>query len=168
MITPEYCKMMALYTGWQNESHAQAMSGLSHDQLTQDRGAFFGSILATANHLIWGDLAWLGRLTGSAVPAPKGHAATELTGNFEEWRSVRQETDTAIKTWAHGLTQADLEGDVHWSSAILKRDFVTPRAVGAMHLFNHGTHHRGQVHAMLTAAGARPEDTDIPFMPEDA
>ncbi|MEO0498352.1 MAG: DinB family protein, partial [Pseudomonadota bacterium] len=28
-------------------------------------------------------------------------------------------------------------------------------------------HHRGQVHTMLTQAGAKPGDTDLPFMPED-
>jgi len=36
-----------------------------------------------------------------------------------------------------------------------------------MQLFNHQTHHRGQVHAMLTAAGQKSNDTDLPFMPED-
>jgi uncharacterized damage-inducible protein DinB len=40
-----------------------------------------------------------------------------------------------------------------------------PRALLVAHMFNHQTHHRGQVHAMLTAAGATPGDTDLPFMP---
>lgn len=33
-----------------------------------------------------------------------------------------------------------------------------------MHLFNHQTHHRGQVHAMLTAAGERTGETDLWFV----
>jgi uncharacterized damage-inducible protein DinB len=34
------------------------------------------------------------------------------------------------------------------------------------HFFNHQTHHRGQVHAMLTQAGGKPHDTDLFVMPE--
>jgi uncharacterized damage-inducible protein DinB len=35
-----------------------------------------------------------------------------------------------------------------------------------VHFFNHQTHHRGQVHAMLTAAGRGPT-TPISLMPEE-
>ncbi|MGV6810972.1 MAG: DinB family protein, partial [Brevirhabdus sp.] len=62
---------------------------------------------------------------------------------------------------------ADTEGDLNWYSGAMGRDMSKPRAICLMQLFNHQTHHRGQIHAMLTAAGARPGDTDIPFMPED-
>jgi uncharacterized damage-inducible protein DinB len=41
-----------------------------------------------------------------------------------------------------------------------------PRWLLVTHLFNHQTHHRGQVHGMLTATGASPEDTDLPLGPE--
>ena len=41
-----------------------------------------------------------------------------------------------------------------------------PMQTCVVHFFNHQTHHRGQVHAMLTAAGAKAPVTDIPFMPE--
>ncbi|MEZ5894726.1 MAG: DinB family protein [Parvularculaceae bacterium] len=41
-----------------------------------------------------------------------------------------------------------------------------PRWILITHIFNHQTHHRGQAHAMLTAAGAKPADTDIPFLPD--
>jgi uncharacterized damage-inducible protein DinB len=50
----------------------------------------------------------------------------------------------------------------------LNRRLVKPRWLIVVHMFNHQTHHRGQVHAMLTAAGARPEDTDLPFAPPSA
>jgi uncharacterized damage-inducible protein DinB len=33
------------------------------------------------------------------------------------------------------------------------------------HFFNHQTHHRGQIHCMLTQAGALPHDTDLSMMP---
>ena len=34
-----------------------------------------------------------------------------------------------------------------------------------MQIFNDQTHYRGQTHAMLTAAGTKPDDTDLPFIP---
>ena len=34
------------------------------------------------------------------------------------------------------------------------------------HFFNHQTHHQGQVHAKLTSAGAKPDDTDLFIMPD--
>ena len=46
------------------------------------------------------------------------------------------------------------------------REVSRPRALCVLHMFNHQTHHRGQIHAMLTAAGARPGVTDLAFMPE--
>jgi len=51
-----------------------------------------------------------------------------------------------------------------WYSGAIQAEVRRPRWVLAIQLFNHGTHHRGQVHAMLTAAGAKPDDTDVPFL----
>jgi uncharacterized damage-inducible protein DinB len=50
----------------------------------------------------------------------------------------------------------------------MQRELTAPRASTAVHFFNHQTHHRGQVHAMLTAAGAKPGDTDLVLMPPEA
>jgi uncharacterized damage-inducible protein DinB len=56
-------------------------------------------------------------------------------------------------------------GDLGWFSGAMGREVTKPKALLVLHMFNHQTHHRGQIHAMLTTAGARPGDTDIPFMP---
>ena len=47
-----------------------------------------------------------------------------------------------------------------------ERELTKPRWVLVTHMFNHQTHHRGQVHCLLTQAGGKPSDTDLPFMPE--
>jgi len=63
------------------------------------------------------------------------------------------------------MTQAEIDGDLVYrdtTGAEQRRD----RALCLMQVFNHQTHHRGQVHAMLTAAGAKPDDTDLQFMPD--
>lgn len=59
-----------------------------------------------------------------------------------------------------------MEGMLTWHSAAVGREITKPHWLLYTHFFNHQTHHRGQVHALLTAEGARPSDTDLPLMPE--
>ena len=79
----------------------------------------------------------------------------------------RPKLDARIAAWAWELFPDDLTGDLSWYSGAMKRDMTMPKAVCAMQLFNHQTHHRGQVHAALTALGVKTDDTDIPFMPDE-
>src|SRR5690606_4695511 len=65
MITPEYARLFARYNCWQNKSLYDAASALSDDERKAKRGAFFGSIHATLNHLLWGDQIWMSRLAGT-------------------------------------------------------------------------------------------------------
>ena len=59
-----------------------------------------------------------------------------------------------------------LAGDLTWYSGAAQRSLTGPRWKLVVHFFNHQTHHRGQIHAMLTQAGAKPGDTDLPLMSE--
>ena len=98
-------------------------------------------------------------------------AIADSPGWIADWDMLshrRAEADAAILSWAEGLDAAQLAGDLSWHSGSLGRDVTKSRAECIMHFFNHQTHHRGQVHAMLTAAGARPDDTDLVFMPDAA
>ena len=74
--------------------------------------------------------------------------------------------DTTIIGWAEKLDGQSLAGDLTWFSGAIKREVTKPTWQLLVHFFNHQTHHRGQVHAMLTAAGGRPHDTDLFVMPE--
>ena len=166
MITPDYLRLMARYNAWQNRSLYQAADGLDDLARRLDRGAFFGSIHNTLSHILWGDTIWMSRFDGWAPP----EVAISDSGRFVlDWAALkarRLEADGRILDWAVRVQAADLQGELSWFSGALGRDVTKPRALLVMQLFNHQTHHRGQVHAMLTAAGATPEDTDLPFMPE--
>lgn len=164
MITPAYCVAMADYNIWQNASLARCMGELDEAALWQDRGAFFGSILATANHILWGDLLWIGRFDGGAAPGGTLGGMDRHSG-VAGWKAERDVTDTRLRNWAQEVTAEDLALVLNWHSKTMGRDMVTPVGLCVMHLFNHQTHHRGQIHAMLTAAGVKPDDTDLPFMP---
>ncbi len=45
---------------------------------------------------------------------------------------------------------------------------ATPRDLVLLTLFNHQTHHRGQVHALLTRAGIKPPPLDIVVFLDEA
>jgi uncharacterized damage-inducible protein DinB len=70
MIDAAYVQRMARYNRWQNENLYGAADALSDAERQRTRGAFFGSIHATLNHLLWGDRIWMSRLAGT--PRPEG------------------------------------------------------------------------------------------------
>ena len=165
-LFPEYCVTMARYTAWQNTQIRAAFDTLSDGELRKDRKAFFGSLFSTANHVLWADLLWMSRFDGGAGPGVEAAQHAELTPTPAVWAGERYKTDARILRWAETLHAVDLKGTLGWFSGTLKRDMEQPIDVCIMHFFNHQTHHRGQIHAMLTAAGATAPVTDIIFMPE--
>ena len=165
MITVDYVRTFARYNRWQNEGLIALCATLDEPALRQDRGAFFGSIFATLNHLLWGDRIWMSRLDDWAPP-PGGIAdSVALCPTFSAWRADRERADARLVSWADALRPAQLRGDLRWHSGALGRDLERPIALCVAHMFNHQTHHRGQVHAMLTAAGLHPGPTDLFTMP---
>ncbi len=166
MITPEYCRQMAAYNTWQNLSVLRCVEGLSEAELTKDRGVFFGSLQATLNHLLWGDLLWMARFDGGEAPSYEIATSTTHTPTMAVWAADRVRLDARIEEWARHLTAIDLTGDLAWFSGSVNAEVSKPKAVCVTHFFNHQTHHRGQIHAMLTAAGQSPDRTDLVFMPE--
>lgn len=167
MITPEWLRLMARYNRWQNQNLIAAADGLSDADRQLDRGAFFGSIAHTFSHLLWGDTIWIARFDGGESVTVGIPESTTLADDWPTFKAARAAMDQRIIDWCATAQAADIEGELHWYSGAMGRDMSKPRAICLMQLFNHQTHHRGQIHAMLTAAGARPGDTDIPFMPED-
>jgi uncharacterized damage-inducible protein DinB len=162
-LTPDWVRMMAGYNAWQNGAVAEAAAGLDDRALAADRGAFFGSILGTLSHLLWADRIWLARLADAPPPDCPGADSPRYVTTIEDWAARRRDADAELVAWADAMTE--LPAEVRWHSGILGREVARPGALVVTHVFNHQTHHRGQVHAMLTAAGARPDDTDLIFMP---
>jgi uncharacterized damage-inducible protein DinB len=80
---------------------------------------------------------------------------------WDELRRERVSFDGVISNWADDLTSDWLAGTMTWYSLAAEREISAPHSLLVTHMFNHQTHHRGQVNAMLTAAGAQPEDTDL-------
>jgi uncharacterized damage-inducible protein DinB len=167
MIGTGYVQRMARYNSWQNDNLYSAAGRLSDAARRQDVGAFFGSIHGTLNHLLWADEMWMSRFAGTPRPTGGIPESTRLRVDWDELTRDRADVDQRIIAWADALDDVALAGDITWYSGAAKAEITKPRWLLFTHFFNHQTHHRGQVHCMLTQAGVRPGDTDLPFMEQD-
>ena len=165
MISPTHPAMMARYNAWQNRSLVNAAEQLDLAEITRERGAFFGSILGTFSHLLWGDAIWMHRFSGSEKPPGTIAESKHLIADWQAFKGKRLALDLEIEAWADTLEPEWLAGETAWYSGAAKRNIKRSNALLVVHFFNHQTHHRGQIHAMLTSAGAKPDDTDLILLP---
>ena len=108
---------------------------------------------------------WMSRFTPALTkPDHSMHAALERYHSLGALKPEREAMDAAIADWSSGITADWLASDLSWYSGAARRDMVSPAWFCVTHFFNHQTHHRGQIHAMLTTAGAKPDDTDLFLM----
>ncbi len=131
-----------------------------------ERGAFFGSIQKTFSHLLWADRMWMSRFADSPKPEVGPADSETLYSDWDDLKRERAAFDDKIITWARGLGGDLLKTDFKWFSNSVKAEVGKPLWLVVTHFFNHQTHHRGQVHAMLTQAGGKPHETDLFAMPE--
>jgi uncharacterized damage-inducible protein DinB len=169
MITPQHVRLMARYNQWMNRKIYAACDRLSDEQRKADRGAFFKSIHSTLNHLLWGDYMWLGRFTHGTPLAkdyPKAASGTDLYADWDRLKAARSAMDADILAWAATADGQWLAQDFTWYSGLVKANRTKPAWLLATHLFNHQTHHRGQVTTLLSQQGIDPGDTDLMLMPD--
>lgn len=164
-MTHDHCQVLARYNRWMNEKLYGVAAKLTDDQRKQDRGAFFRSIHATLNHLLLADRVWMGRFTGASLEpgwlGPGGIRSLdqELFADFETLRRERQKTDDEISQWVAALTPQRLEAPLRYVRQGAVWEF--PLWWSVAHVFNHQTHHRGQVTTLLSQAGQDPGVTDL-------
>jgi uncharacterized damage-inducible protein DinB len=168
MIEPAFARSMARYNAWQNQSLYGAAATLDDAARRLDRGAFFRSIHGTLCHVLWADQMWMHRFAGTPKPAMRLGDSGGLVAGWDDLAVQRQAFDTVILDWTKTLSGEWLAGELSWFSGATQREMRKPAGLLVAHMFNHQTHHRGQVHAMLTAAGARPDDTDLMLIDPDA
>ncbi|WP_242481629.1 DinB family protein [Paracraurococcus ruber] len=159
---------MAAYNAEMNRRLYAAAAELTDAARRQDRGGWFGSIHGTLCHLLWGDRQWMGRFAGWDPPPPGIANSPRLIEDFSELRAARAEADARIEAWAATLTPDWLTGDLTWFSGASQKEMRERRWILVTHLFNHQTHHRGQAHDMITQAGVRPAETDLPWIVDRA
>lgn len=173
----DHVRLMASYNSWMNGRILDAVARLDPDARWADRGAFFGSAMGTLNHLVVADLIWLRRIAGhpagvalagalDGLPVPTA-LADVLFRDLDDLRAARTRLDAAIEAFAAALTEADLDVPLAYRRV---NGEGQRKALGPVlsHMFNHQTHHRGQITTLLTQAGIDPGVTDVIRLVPDA
>ena len=166
MIDVGYCQTMAHYNQWMNRRLYALCGELSDEERKRDRGAFFKSIHGTLNHLLYGDLAWMGRFTHEPFHAP--HAGIDLANLYEDFTELhhtRVVMDQQMLDWSANLTTDWLVTPYEYVSTVYQQTRILPNWLLVTHMFNHQTHHRGQLTTLLSQLGIDPGITDLPWMP---
>ena len=170
MSLREHFDLLATYNEWMNAKVYEAAARLVPAELHADRGAFFGSLYDTLNHLAVGDTIWLRRFrahpTGFAVldPVEQGPAPTTLDERlFSDFGSLwqyRRQLDALIRRFAASLTDTDLNQVLVYANT---KGVESRKRFDQLllHFFNHQTHHRGQATTLLFQAGQDVGVTDL-------
>ena len=144
-------RMFAAYNRWANAQVYAAAAALSDAEFRSDRGAFFGSLHRTLNHLMVADRIWMKRFTGiGEAPATLDAVLFE---EFDALAAARRTEDERIIAWTGTLDEATLAGNFTYMPVTQQIAMTQPLWTALSHLFNHQTHHRGQCHMTLTALG---------------
>ena len=164
-------RFLARYNRWFNQRLYAACEKLSDEERKRDRGAFFHSIHHTLSHLVSADKVWLQRfaqqgdgfaaLTPTLLHMPKGADYTsDLHPDWPDLRRTREALDAAIETWLADMPADFPLTDMRYSNTqgVLREH---PAWQALSHLFNHQTHHRGQVTTLLAQAGVEVGVTDL-------
>ncbi len=154
-------QMMARYNRLANERLYDCCAGLSDAERKKNRQAFFKSIHGTLNHIMVGDRNWMTRFEGGT--ASSAHLDAILYDDFDELRAARVHEDERIERFAANLSEEFLNGELAYVTNEGKSRRNPVRMLLA-HLFNHETHHRGQVHDMLSQAGIATPVLDLPWV----
>jgi uncharacterized damage-inducible protein DinB len=157
-------QLMAAYNSRSNRQMYDLVASLPAIDRQRDLGSFFKSIEGTLNHILLGDRAWLGRFaTGtdfqfSSLQNTKlvfefADLSDILCPDFDELRREREATDMAIESWLLEIDPAALAAKLSYQNVTRKVHREHSLWFGIAHLFNHQTHHRGQISTMLSQLG---------------
>ncbi len=170
MNPSSHLQLLAHYNQWMNRKLLASAAELPVEAITANRGAFFGSILGTLNHLAVGDTIWLNRFAqhpGCAAilrpvterPQPKA-LDEAMFRDLASLRAYREWLDELIIQFTASVSDEVLASNLSYANTKGVRSSRNLHAL-LTHFFNHQTHHRGQVTTLLFQAGIDPGTTDL-------
>jgi uncharacterized damage-inducible protein DinB len=166
----QHIQLMAEYNQWMNEKLYAVAATLPIEQLKENRGAFFGSIIATLNHIAVGDIFWLKRfaqllvthkeLDPIKVLAQPLALNAMLYDDLSELKTLRTQLDKTFCSLAASITENELAQTVEYKNT---QGVVSTKKLFSllMHVFNHQTHHRGQLTTLFSQLGIDIGVTDL-------
>jgi uncharacterized damage-inducible protein DinB len=152
-------QMFAAYNHWANAAVYDAAKELTPEQFTADKGAFFGSLMGTLNHLLCADRIWMRRFTG-AGDAPAALNVI-LHPELEPLKQAREAEDARISAFIDSLDDKTISGNFTYVPVSTPEPVTQKLGSALFHFFNHQTHHRGQCHMILTSLGKPSVSLDM-------
>lgn len=154
-----HLRRMARYSRWANTRLYDACAQLAEDEYRKPRQAFFGSLHGTLCHLLVTDWIWIDRVEGEPS---RGLALDHRPfAALAELRPAREAQDARIVDIVDRLDEAAAAGDAVYRPVTAPQEVRTPRYLCLLHMFNHGTHHRGQAHDQLSQTDIPPPSLDL-------
>lgn len=168
----DHFALLADYNRWMNGNLHRAASTLPAGGLDAPRGAFFGSILGTLNHLVVADTVWLKRFAGddadgrwtalqplAGTPMPDS-LGMQPCADLDAWWARRQWLDALLVDWTGQLDERGLARTISYRN--MRGDPHRRRLSHLLlHVFNHQTHHRGQATTLFSQCGVDVGVTDL-------
>ena len=153
--------MQARYQVWVTHRLLEAVSRVSDSDYRRDVGLFFKSIHGTMNHMLVAEhLLWYARFAKGASPV------LALDAEVEPHRErLAQALKGGAKVWEPLITSWPAErfdGRLAYTN-MRGQAMSLPFAITLAHVFNHGTHHRGQISAALTQLGQPAPELDLVY-----
>ena len=151
----------ARYNAWATARVLAAVAAVPDDAYRRDVGLFFKSIHGTLNHLLVGEhLLWFGRFDEGVSPrlALDAEAETERAALAERLQAGAARWAPLVASWP----EARFGGTLDYTT-MRGTPASLPFAATLAHVFNHGTHHRGQITAVLTALGQPCPELDLVY-----
>lgn len=163
-------ELMANYNQWMNEKVYQSAAGLSPLELVEERGVFFSSAVGTLNHIMVGDIIWLKRFANhpakykSLVDVTSLSAPSQLSeilySELHELQKAREKLDAIIVSFSIEASEQDYDYELSYNNT-KGQPFIKKFGLLVHHFYNHQTHHRGQVSALLSQFGVDVGVTDL-------
>lgn len=155
----DHLSRMARYNRWANQRLYDACSGLDPAAYHQPRPAFFGSIHGTLNHVLVGDRHWLARIEG--LPRPDLALDDQPCDDLASLKQAREAEDERMIRLTDSYDDATIDSVIRYRTITNPADIETPLHLCWLHVFNHQTHHRGQVHDQLSQTDVAPPPLDL-------
>jgi len=156
----DHLVQLGRYNRWANDRILTVCSDLGEAACRTDTGGFFNSLHGTLNHTLAAEQIWLARWVGD--PPPFETLDIILHEDWRHLAAARRHQDETLIALVDSQTDQDLAEMLAYRN-MAGIPLEMQKGLALLHLFNHGTHHRGQCHHMISVLGGEPPVLDLPF-----
>jgi len=162
----DHYKMFAGYNDWANRKVYTIAADLSDVEWERDCGVFFGSMMGTLNHILVGDMIWMSRFTGEGDVSDRLDAAPHP--EFGPLLAARRSMNDRIINFCSTVSEDQLSAEFTYTPVTNPNPVTQPLGPALAHLFNHQTHHRGHVDAIMTQLTGEAPSLDLIYYQREA